>query len=218
MFYGAAEFSRDTDLAILADDSNLRRLKCALEELQAGLIAVPPFEMKYLRKGHAIHFRCTHPEAYRMRVDIMSKMRGVAPFSLLWKRRWTIRMPDGQKCDIMGIADLICAKKTQRDKDWPMIRRLVEAHYFQNIHQPTAPQMKFWFQELRTPELLAQLASFKPALCRRIIPQRPLLTHALSGKLARLEAALAREELIERKKDRVYWLPLRRELEKLRHG
>ena len=71
VFYGAAEFSRDTDLAILANSENLSRLKNALEDLQATVIAVPPFEAKYLRKGHAVHFRCHHPEASGMRIDVM---------------------------------------------------------------------------------------------------------------------------------------------------
>jgi len=51
VFYGAAEFSRDTDLAILASPENLTRLQKALKDLKAEVIAVPPFEMKYLRKG-----------------------------------------------------------------------------------------------------------------------------------------------------------------------
>jgi len=63
VFYGAAEFSRDTDFAILASPANLARLKKALAELQAELIAVPSFAIEFLRKGHALHFRCRHPEA-----------------------------------------------------------------------------------------------------------------------------------------------------------
>ena len=43
MFYGAAEFSRDSDFAIVADAENLARLRGALSELQAGVIDVPPF-------------------------------------------------------------------------------------------------------------------------------------------------------------------------------
>jgi hypothetical protein len=35
VFYGAAEFSRDADLLILADDANLARLKATLQDLQA---------------------------------------------------------------------------------------------------------------------------------------------------------------------------------------
>ena len=35
VFYGAAEFSRDTDLAVLASSENLARLKKAVADLQA---------------------------------------------------------------------------------------------------------------------------------------------------------------------------------------
>ncbi|HEX5218413.1 MAG TPA: hypothetical protein VFZ59_02510 [Verrucomicrobiae bacterium] len=218
VFYGAAEFSRDTDFAILADAVNLARLRKALAELQAEPIAVPPFEMKFLRRGHAIHFRCQHPAALRMRVDVMSKMRGVDSFAKLWKRRTTLQIPGNEKCDLLSLPDLVQAKKTQRDKDWPMIRRLVEAHYFENQLKPKPAQIRFWFQELRTPELLIELAGRCPAICRRLAARRPLLRHAQTGKAARLEQALKAEETAERQRDREYWLPLRRELENLRHS
>ena len=117
VFYGAAEFSRDTDFAIFADTANLIRLRKALADLQADPIAVPPFALKYLRRGHAIHFRCQHPEAFRMRVDVMSKMRGVAAFPKIWTRRTTLELPDGTRCDLLALPDLVQAKKTQRDKD-----------------------------------------------------------------------------------------------------
>jgi hypothetical protein len=58
VFYGAAEFSRDTDLAVVAEPGNLVRLLRALDDLRAEVIAVPPFALKYLRRGHAVHFRC----------------------------------------------------------------------------------------------------------------------------------------------------------------
>ena len=41
ILYGVAEFSRDTDLAILATPDNLRRLQAALTELEAAVVAVP---------------------------------------------------------------------------------------------------------------------------------------------------------------------------------
>ena len=216
VFYGAAEFSRDTDLAILADAANIARLKKALAELQAEPIAVPPFQIKYLRQGHAIHFRCQHPEALRMRVDVMSKMRGVDAFEKLWKRRTTIELPDGTLCDLLSLPDLVQAKKTQRDKDWPMIRRLVEAHYFQHREKPNPAQVKFWLQELRTPELITEVARAHIATCRRLATIRPLLNQP--NDAAALETALLAEETAERQQDKTYWLPLRRELEKLRHS
>ena len=41
VLYGAAEFSRDTDFAILAERENLEILRRALDDLQAETIAVP---------------------------------------------------------------------------------------------------------------------------------------------------------------------------------
>jgi hypothetical protein len=217
VFYGAAEFSRDTDFAILADEANLARLRRALAELRAELIAVPPLELKYLRRGHAVHFRCQHPEAFRLRVDVMARMRGVDAFAKLWKRRTTIELPDGQRCDLLSLPDLVQAKKTQRDKDWPMVRRLVEAHYFQHNAKPRAARVKFWLRELRTPSLLLEVTRAHAGLARQLAIRRPLLRHAVTGDLARLERALRAEENAQRAEDKAYWSPLLKELEALRH-
>jgi len=216
VFYGAAEFSRDTDFAILADAKNLARLQKALEELCAEPIAVPPLEIKFLRRGHAVHFRCQHPEALRMRVDVMAKMRGVDAFAKLWRRRTTLQLSNGEKCDLLSLPDLVRAKKTQRDKDWPMIRRLVEANYFENQHHSTSARIHFWLAELRTPQLLVIVAQKNPALAKKLSHTRRLLRFALAGNLSKLETALALEESAERASDRRYWLPLKKELEKLR--
>ena len=209
VFYGAAEFSRDTDFAILASPANLVRLKKALAELQADLIADPSFDVEYLHKGHALHFRCQHPEATGLPVDVMTRMRGVDPFPQLWKRRTTLGLPDGSECDLLSLPDLVQAKKTQRDKDWPMLRRLVEAHYFEHREKPTRAQAQFWFRELRTPELLLDTAQQFPSIAKRIQPSRPLLAHAITRNAVALEAALEVEE-------RAYWKPLKAELESLR--
>ena len=141
---------------------------------------------------------------------MMSKMRGVDLFPKLWKRRTTLELPDGTRCDLLSLPDLVQAKKNQRDKDWPMIRRLVEAHYFQNSAAPNPAQIRFWLRELRTSQLLAEVAQRHTLLCRRLISTSPLLTQAALGKLD--------EESAEREIDRQYWLPLRAELEQLRHG
>ena len=218
VFYGAAEFSRDTDLVILADAGNLSRLRCALKDLKAEVIAVPPLRLQHLQRGHAVHFRCRHPDAFHMRVDVMSRMRGVALFPLLWARRTTVTLPDGFGCDLVSLPDLVRAKKTQRDKDWPMIRRLVEAHYFQHRERPTPALVRFWLRECRTPELLVEIARAHRARCLPLTRQRPLLEDAVAGRVADVERALRSEEDAERQRDRQYWLPLRRQLERLRHA
>jgi hypothetical protein len=68
VFYGATEFSRVTGFAFSATTVNLTRLRAALSDLQAGVIAVPPFEERFLEAGHAVHFRCRAPEAAALRI------------------------------------------------------------------------------------------------------------------------------------------------------
>ncbi len=216
VFYGAAEFSRDTDVAVLADAENLRRLGEALEALQAKQIAVPPFSADYLLRGHAVHFRCRHPEAEGMWVDVMSVMRGVAPFPELWKRRTTLEIQSGARVELIGLPDLVRAKKTQRDRDWPMIRRLVESHYSRHRIEPTPAQIDFWLQECRTPPILLELVRRFPDQAAAQLPARPLLSLAITHDETGLAEALAAEERREREADRLYWLPLRKELEALR--
>jgi len=99
-----------------------------------------------------------------------------------------------------------------------MIRRLVEAHYFQYLGKPNRAQIKFWLRELRTPTLLIESAKNHVAIAKKLVANRPLLKYAISGKQAALEHALLAEETKERIKDRVYWMPLRKELEELRRA
>ena len=74
VLYGGAEFSRDTDIVVVASADNLRRLQAAVNDLQAESIAVPPFEQRFLEAGHAVHFRCRVPEADGIRLDVMSEI------------------------------------------------------------------------------------------------------------------------------------------------
>ncbi len=215
VFYGAAEFSRDTDLVVLSEPSNLSLLQAALGDLDAHQIAVPPFEVRYLDMGLAIHFRCAAPEAANSRLDIMSRLRGVDPFERLWARRHTLQLGD-VTIDLMALSDLVQAKKTQRDKDWPMLTRLIEANYAAHAANSSDAQLLFWFREMRTPELLIQLAAKYPDLCRRVQATRELLIFALTGDEAALRQGLRAEEDAEREADRQYWLPLKHELERLR--
>jgi hypothetical protein len=54
------------------------------------------------------------------------------------------------------VEDLVRAKKTQSDKDWPMIRRLLEQSYFEHSLTATEELVRFWLRELRTPELVVE--------------------------------------------------------------
>jgi hypothetical protein len=218
VLYGAAEFSLDTDLCILAEPGNLDRLRKALAELQAECIAVPPFRLEHLLRGHAVHFRCQHPEAQDIRIDVMSTLRGVDGFPALWERRTTITDRQGMTYDVMGLPDLVQAKKTQRAKDWPMLTRLLEAHYLAHRESATELQARFWLTELRTPEFLMEVCRNWPNEAHTLADQRPLLQHAATDSMDTLLTALETEEKNERQRDREYWRPLREELEQLRHA
>jgi hypothetical protein len=217
VFYGAAQFSRDLDLTILADPENIARLRTALDELKADAIAVPPLAGHWLEAGHAVHFRCRQEDVANLHIDIMARMRGVDDFASLWERRTTIQAFDEQ-VDLLGLEDLVKAKKTQRDKDWPMIRRLVERDYLTSGASPEQGQPTFWLLELRTPELLIEVSRRFPALAASLSSNRPLLNHALAGQTEALESDLHAEEKAERAADREYWQPLRKQLEEIRHS
>lgn len=216
VFYGAAEFSRDCDIVFVADQENLIRLNAALSELQAECIAIPPMDRSYLDRGHAIHFRCHHSEAAGIRLDVMTKMRGCSDFESLWNERTTLQDSDGFIYQLLGIEDLVRAKKTQRDKDWPMIRRLVDAHYDQHRDEPTDDRVRFWMRESRTPEVLIRIAAEYPDLLKEMIKVRPLLVETMGVSRTALQQELDKEQAAEREADRQYWRPLKRELEAIR--
>lgn len=221
VLYGAAEFSRDTDIAILASDENLELLRNALRALKAQRIALPPFEKHYLEAGHAIHFRANHPDSHNIRIDIMSVMRGLEDFEQLWQRKEMVVTPSGERFELLSLRDLVRSKKTQRDKDWPMIRRLVEADFVKTT-TPSRDQVKFWLEESRTPEMLVWLTRNFPVETEMVRSSRPLLGHAQvptgqAGDLVALDRGLDEEQRKEREKDRQYWEPLRKQLEQMRH-
>ncbi len=219
MLYGAAEFSRDLDLALLPDPANLGRLETALQELDAEVIAVPPLSLKNLADGLAVHFRCKQPEVAGLWIDIMTNMRGVAPFPELWDRRTTLAFED-ETIDVMALPDLVAAKKTQRDKDWPMIRRLVDANYLSYRDEPTPERVVFWLRELRDPELLVEVARDHPDALEKLVAQRPLLALASVQNLegGTLGRALRDEEEEVRRLDAAYWKPLREQIESIRRS
>jgi hypothetical protein len=217
VFYGAAEFSRDCDIVILSDESNFSRLASALSELQAECIAVPEFKAEYLARGHAVHFRCQHPDAKGIRLDVMTKMRGCDEFEQLWQRRTSIEDPTTDIVyELLSIEDLVKAKKTQRDKDWPMIRRLVEAHHRQLAHEPTSAIICFWLRELTTPKLLQQVALENKDHLPLVQSYRPWLLSIDLEDTKAIERELEADKERERVDDIAYWQPLKQELIDLR--
>lgn len=218
ILYGAAEFSRDIDLAVMVTPANLENLKRALNELSAERVFVPDLSPCLLLKGHACHFRCQKEDVKGLRIDIIVVMRGLESFAKLWKYREEIELPGIGKIAVPGLSDLVKSKKTQRDKDWPMIRRLIEADIYHHSSNPTDDKICFWLSECRTPELLVSLSTKYPDICLHIAETRPLLKAAIKGNLEETQRLLRKEEEKERELDRQYWAPLKKELEAWRHS
>ena len=216
VFYGAAQVSKDVDLALLPEPANIQRLRCALRDLAAERIAVPPFDPALFDRGHAIHFRCRAPGVEGLRVDLMSKLRLLDRFEMLWERRTTFVDEEGNDFNLLSVPDLVRSKKTARNKDWPVIELLVNIHLHENLAAPRPDWIRFWLSECRTPVQLAALARRFTAQCRALAPTRPLLERALSGDEAALIPALDAEMRAEQAVDRAYWEPVRRELEAMR--
>jgi hypothetical protein len=216
ILYGAAEFSRDLDLTIGLSGKNADLLKRALKELEAEQVYVPGFDVTALQRGHACHFRCHAPGVEGLRIDLMAKLRRCADFDDLWNRRTDVEIPEIGAIGLISLPDLVLAKKTQRDKDWPMIRRLVEANHLQFRANPSRELIRFWLLECRTPSLLVELAQEYHDQCNALFQQRDLLKAALQGDIRAVETALQREEQLEKAADRLYWAPLRAELERWR--
>jgi len=217
ILYGAAEFSRDIDLAIMISPENLEDLTSALKELKAERVFYPDLSEDALLRGHACHFRCQRADIKGLRIDIIGVMRGVDAFPDLWSRREEIELPGIGKVAVIGLSDLVKSKKTQRDKDWPMIRRLIEADIHGAPNDPSEDKVCFWLSECRTPELLILLSAKYPEIASRISENRPLLRSAIEGNREKLRSVLKEEEDKEMEADRQYWMPLKKELEDWRH-
>ncbi|MCX5686219.1 MAG: hypothetical protein NTW09_01965 [Candidatus Omnitrophica bacterium] len=216
IIYGAAEFSRDSDFVLLDSAENLDSLRDALKDLESDLIYVPPLEVKYLAKGHACHFRCDREDVRGLRIDVMSRLRGCDPFDILWERRHAISLGNGSTIDIIGLKDLVKSKKTQRDKDWLMLKRLVNSDIIVSKYEAPKEHIKWWLQECRDAGMLIELVKAYPEIAQDNI-SRPLLKSAVSADIEDINKKLQGEEKLEREKDREYWAPLRKELEDLRH-
>jgi hypothetical protein len=218
ILYGAAEFTRDSDFVVSPDEINLSRLRAALSELDAKTVYVPPLDVLALQRGHACHFRCRAAGAQDWRIDVMARLRGCDDFPELWQRREKVRLRGHGAVDTLAIQDLVRAKKTQRDKDWPMIARLVEADYLNSGKRPPRQRVEFWLREARTAELLLRLVRRFPTTAARLAPQRRALAAALQPNPPAIEHALYLEQRQARRADREYWAPLHAELQRMRHA
>ncbi|MCA9411135.1 MAG: hypothetical protein KC940_19480 [Candidatus Omnitrophica bacterium] len=218
VLYGGAEFSRDVDFVVAIDSENIAVLQMVLGSLAAEPIFVPPLDPQALEKGHACHFRCRNQEVEGVRIDLMNRMRGCPDFEELWRERSIVAIPEVGEIGLLSLPHLVRAKKTQRNKDWPMVRRLLEADILNHSSDPTDRQIRFWLLECRTPELLMDLAKRFSKTVRSLSEKRRALVFATEGAIEELRKELQREEELEKEADRMYWDPLKQELAEMKRS
>lgn len=213
VFYGVAELSFAVDLVIAFPTyESWIHLEGALHELYAAPVGLPPLKREFLEHGHSVSLRCLHPECADFYIHLRATWRGAEAFPALWERRTTASVEE-EEFELLALPDLIGTYKTNSDRDWSVIRRLVESHFLEFRTDSTPQRIQFWQEEARTPAILLAVArQFPEAQSSR---EAALLASEDADENA-IEAALKREEEREREADRVYWAPLKRELEELR--
>ena len=105
-------------------------------------------------------YRMTPQERWAGRPAFCTAQRSLAGTQT--SSTWTL--PEGIEIDTLSLPDLVASKKTQRDKDWPMVRRLLEVSYEEGFASPTPEQIRFWLREIRTPEVLLEAVARHPGL------------------------------------------------------
>ena len=130
----------------------------------------------------------------------------------VWRRRVEVDL-DGGPVAVIALEDLVETKKTQRDKDWPIIGALIEADMVRHRAEPTGDRIHFWLREARGADELIELARTFPDVADSVKQNRPLIGAAQDQDRSNLELELAREQIRGKQADRGYWEPLRTELE-----
>ena len=214
ILYGVGEFSRDLDVVITTDRRSFSALQAALADLHATQLYLPALDLEPLERGHIAHVACQREGG--LRLDICTRPPRVPDTEALWERAKHFHLPDGD-VPVLSLQDLVATKKTQRDKDWAIIGRLVEVDMSAHTSQVTPGRLTFWLQEGRDAATLIGLSKREPDVAGTVAANRPALEAALSGDMERVELELAYEQIRGKRADEAYWQPLRAELERMRH-
>jgi hypothetical protein len=205
--YGASQFTEDIDLWVNPARRDFEGLLRILA--RAGAKAhklTPPLDLGFLRKGHGFHF-LVPPATY---IDVMGVPPRVGPFSGAWARARRM-ITDWGKLRVVAPEDLVLLKRTNRPGDYEAISNLVRLRVEE---EPERRRVIRW--ALENTFDADDLIDFAGRARRLGVPRprRP----ALAALPRRREAArlLALEAHRVQERGRRYWLPLLRELKRLR--
>jgi hypothetical protein len=228
VLYGATEFTEDLDIWVAPDQENLDRLVAALRRLNARVGPLTPYLTEQnARFGHGFHFLVTEPDGQSWPLDVMGQPPRVGHFDSAFSDALALlpSLPDLKTIDPMR---LVVLKKTDRDRDYSVIARLVELVVEDWLPRgmPTPAQMRWACSEARSVGPIMQLwrvPGFREVFdacdrpCLRVIagvlrPDEPLDEDSLD----RFVAALDEEKRQCQRDSRAYWRRIVDHLKELR--
>jgi hypothetical protein len=165
--YGASQFTRDADFWIEPNADNIRRLRGAMKALGARPRFLPPLELKWLAKGHGVHFSFLHA-GRKYLLDFLGKPPRVSGFAQAWRDATRIRW-HGLEIRVLDIPRLVRTKKTNRDKDYPAIQALVDSVFEEafKMKRPSPRVLSFLVEESRSASQLKKILD-RWAVARKI--------------------------------------------------
>jgi hypothetical protein len=184
-----AVMSKDGDWILREREDALAHVLEVLDSRGARYRFGAPLDVRWMAGGWSAHFEFRH-EALRVRTDFFTRPPRITAERLgqLWQEQERNALP------FVGVVDLAEMKKTNRERDYPVIGELARLM--------TAPRDQLLYS--RSAQDLLALAEEHPALTAELAQERPVLA-ALSGGRDAVEAALdaERRRLIHANEERL---------------
>ena len=172
-----AVVSKDGDWILREDSESVSHVLGVLARHRATYRFGAPFDLRWLSQGWSSHFEFRRG-ALRVRTDFFTRPPRISASALrrLWKEQ------EDRDPPFVGPVDLAQLKKTDREKDYPVIGELARLM--------VDPSEKLLYS--RSARDLMRLGAEHAELARRLSKRRPLMRR-LSGTREEIERALDEE-------------------------
>lgn len=169
--------SKDGDWILAEDDEALEHVLRVLEDHGARYRFGAPLDRRWMSGGWSAHFEFSE-HSLRIRTDFFTRPPRIAPGELasIWCEQADRELP------IIDVKNLAEMKKTNREKDYPIIGELARL-----LTDPGDAMLLS-----RSARDLCALAARHPELVKQLMPTRPLLSECPRGVKA-VERALDEE-------------------------
>lgn len=177
VYYKLAVMSKDGDWIVSEAEEDLNFILSVLQKYNAKYRCGAPLDSRWLKGGWSSHFEFAY-ENLRIRTDFVSRPPRLSQEQLkdTWANASAMDLP------VIGISELAEIKKTDREKDYPVIgelARLIEDDLEQLLYSRSATD-------------IIKLFNSKNQAFKKAVKLRPVLSFASAGQ-EKLEEELDRE-------------------------